>query len=225
MIIAGGLLLCPMTDDGGVSKTERIISEDSDPRYSWSCLCLVSCTACCSNCRACSFTVNLGSGSSSTSPSNPSIIFLPSLRSDFSSCSSHWTGSITILLLIRASLVSHLCSLEGKVQACPELVDGKRRMDFLRPLMSDEYMPRWYLWFGCSGLLRMPSSWYRGLVLVRGFSSERKVILLSDLGKLLSRTPLAVDSLWAVMAREANELMRRCRSPSFRTHLLVLLSA
>lgn len=71
----------------------------------------------------------------------------------------------------------------------------------------------------------VPSSWYRGLVVVRGFSSERKVTLLSDLGRLLSRIPLAVDCLCAVMARDANVLMRRWRSPSFRTHLLFLLSA
>lgn len=41
----------------------------------------------------------------------------------------------------------------------------------------------------------MTSSRYRGLVVVSGLSSERKVMLLSDLGKLLSRIPLAVDSL------------------------------
>lgn len=58
--------------------------------------------------------------------------------------------------------------------------------------------------------------------MVRGFSSDRNVMLLSERGRLLSRTPLAVDCLCAAMARDANELMSCWRSASSKTHLLAL---
>lgn len=164
------------------------MSGDKEPLESRFCLCLISCRACCSNCRACSFTVSLGSKlglpikSESKPRSNPesSPASLLSLNSALSSSSSHWTGSITTWRL-RASYMSFLCSLDGSVQLCPppepqppsppmyppnptsppwelSLSQASRR-----PLLEGEKFPRrsLFLWLRprVSGLLSVPSSW------------------------------------------------------------------
>lgn len=53
-----------------------------------------------------------------------------------------------------------------------------------------------------------------GFWMVRGFSSDRKVMLDSDLGSLLSTPPLATHCRWAAIARVAKSEISRWRSLS-----------
>lgn len=129
MIIVGGAsLTCKgmLWEDVSSGKTDRMMSGDSDPWESLFLRCVISWSACCSNCRACSFTVSLGSrlglpSRSESSPrSNPESrpASLLSLNSALRSSSSHCTGSMTTCLL-RVSYMSLRCSLDGRVQLCP----------------------------------------------------------------------------------------------------------
>lgn len=164
------------------------MSGDKDPRESLFCLCLISWSACCSNCLACSLTVSLGSRlglpikSESSPRSNPESrpASLLSLNSAFRSSSSHCTGSITTWRR-KASYISLRCNLDGRVQLCPppdpqplslplyppkptsppgelNLSQASRR-----PFLEGEKFPRrsLLLWLlpRVSGLLKVPSSW------------------------------------------------------------------
>lgn len=61
--------------------------------------------------------------------------------------------------------------------------------------------------------------------MVIGCWSDKRVKVLSERGRVQWRPPLAKLCLWAVMARAAVELMRRCRSTSSMTDFLGLLKA
>lgn len=60
-----------------------------------------------------------------------------------------------------------------------------------------------------------------GFLVVRGFSSDRKVMLDSDLGSLLSTPPFARHWRWAAMARVAKSEIRRWRSLSSKLPMLL----
>lgn len=140
MMLGGASLAGAEAPWEGVSsgKTARMMSGDRDPCESRFLLCVISWSACCSNWRACSLTLSLGSrprprpgpgpgpgpGLPSSSESRPRPrpesrpASLLSLNSALRSSSSHCTGSITTCRL-SASHMSLRCSRDGSVQLCP----------------------------------------------------------------------------------------------------------
>lgn len=156
--------------------------------------CFISCSA--SNCLAFSFTVILG----------PLIfwksgLLTSSLLSGFSApsslavslCCCHWMGSMTtalprdpdVCLLARWVGTVHARWLPPKEASLQASLEGERvsKVSFLfrrNPVAA--------------GLCGRPSM-YNGFRVVSGFSSDKKVMLLEDLGRLLFRDPLILEFL------------------------------
>lgn len=152
--MAGGELFFSMSisvDLCGSEEDSRYL-EGGESLESSHNLCLISCWACSSNCRACSLTVSLGSEPLSKSLNPCSSL---SLTSDLSRCSFHCLGSIATFRLQELSLASHLCSLEGRVLEWPS--------ELFKLLKPGDCSPSRYLrcWVfpTCSGLLMLLSSW------------------------------------------------------------------